>query len=216
MEISNWETLFKEIGILKQQNSNIESKLDFNINRLDENIYKLSEYVEGRLNNAIRKIEENEKTLFTVMGFITVLEKSLMHPETKYIREQLLSDHYSKRNNLIIYGLTEQDQIEDRMKSLQLVKNFLKVQLKIDQDISIVDAHRLRSSKSNEDRIFTRSTTKSKTLIFKLSNIFDKDLIMKNLKNLKPDDPSIKQKNICKSTSTCCYGQTKSHSLWKV
>ena len=77
MESSNWETLFKEIGILKQQNSNIESKLDFNINRLDENIAKLSEYVEGRLNNGFRKIQENEKTMFTVMECITVMEKKI-------------------------------------------------------------------------------------------------------------------------------------------
>ena len=101
---------------------------------------------------------------------------------------------YSKRNNLIIYGLPEQDQTEDRNKSLQLVKKFLKVQLKIDQEIAIVDAHRLRSSKSNDDRTITRSSMKSRPLIFKLSNIFDKDLIMTNLKNLKPMDSATKQK----------------------
>ena len=103
---------------------------------------------------------------------------------------------YSKRNNLIIHGLPETDQNEDRNKSLQQVKNFLKAQLKIEHDISIVDAHRLRSSKTKEDRVHnTRSSAKSRPLIFKLSNIFDKDIIMKNLKNLKPMDSSTRQKN---------------------
>ena len=80
------------------------------------------------------------------------------------------------------------------MESFQQVKNFLKEQLKINQDILIVDAHRLKSNKTNDARIATRSTTKGKPLIIKLSNIFDKDLILKSLKNLKPGDSAIKQK----------------------
>ena len=102
--------------------------------------------------------------------------------------KQILSDLYSKKNNLIIHGLPERGENEERDKSLQLVKSFLTDQLKIHQPIAILDAHRLRARKTNDGR-----PVKSRPLIFKLSNIFDKNLIMSNLKKLKPAVSSNRQ-----------------------
>ena len=196
--IANNSKLLESVEQIGKKLANIEGKLDSNIKRLDENIARLKAFVDVRLeaiddqiNITFKKIQENENLMISKN---LAMEEKFKTLETKYIKERVLADLYSKRNNLIIYGLPETDQIEDRSKSLQLVKNFLKAQLKIEQDISIVDAHRQRSSKNKEDRVYTRSTTKSRPLIFKLSNIFDKDVIMTNLKNLKPMDSSIKQK----------------------
>ena len=119
--------------------------------------------------------------------------KKIIILETINTKERVLADLYNKRLNLIIHGLPENDLNEDRIESLQEVKNFLKNHLKIDRDIFIVDAHRLRSNKTNVSRA-TRSAMRCRPLIFRLSNIFDKDLIMKNLKNLKPNDPATRQR----------------------
>ena len=116
-----------------------------------------------------------------------------MEHEKKCQRQEILSDLYSKRQNLIIHGIPATDLNEDKTQSLQKVKFFLKNQLKIDREILIVDAHRLKSMKMNDTKRNTRSTTKDNPIIIRLSNLFDKDLIIKSLKELKPNDGS-KQK----------------------
>ena len=108
--------------------------------------------------------------------------------EKKCYRQESLSDLYSKRQNLIIHGIPATDLNEDKTQSLQKVKFFLKNQLKIDREILIVDAHRLKSMKMNDTKRNTRSTTKDNPIIIRLSNLFDKDLIIKSLKELKPND----------------------------
>ena len=196
--VANNNKLLESVEEISKKLANIEGKLDSNINRIDENISKLTASVDVRLeavNDQIitlfKTTQENENLMTTK---ILTLEEKFKTLEMKYTKERVLADLYSKRNNLIIYGIPETDQSEDRNKSLQLVKNFLKEQLKIEQDISIVDAHRLRSNTLKENRMNTRSTSKSRPLIFKLSNIFDRDVIMSNLKNLKPTNTSIKQR----------------------
>ena len=173
-----WDQLFKEIRDIKFQITNVEAKLDSSIRRLDQNLERLTEHVNEQLQTAFQKISEVEMKL----------QDQFKTFESKYIKQQILADLYSKKNNLIIHGLPERGENEKRDKSLQLVKSFLTDQLKIHQPIAILDAHRLRARKTNDGR-----PVKSRPLIFKLSNIFDKNLIMSNLKNLKPDVSSTRQ-----------------------
>ena len=164
---NKWDQLFKEISDIKYQNTKIEAKLDSSIHRLEQKLENLTQYVNQQLEFAKQKTSLVEIKLQTETEKFKTFEK-------KYVKDQILSDLHSKRNNLIIYGLPERDQNEWRDKSRQLVKNFLKDQLKIDQDIAVVDAHRLRPRETNDGK-----PIKSRPLLFKLS--YDKDLIMSNL-----------------------------------
>ena len=164
------------INDIKSKISDIEAKLDSNINRLDERITKLATSTSERFEKTdqqIMNINERIKTL-----------------ETNYTKDRILAELYNKRNNLIIHGLPESTINEDldRNESLTLVQKFLKDQLKITKDIAIFDAHRMKSNKSKKT---TRRS--ARPLIFRLTNIFDKDLIYQNLANLKPTDSSIRQ-----------------------
>ena len=105
----------------------------------------------------------------------------------------MLADLYSKRLNLIVHGIPGSTAWETREKSLEIVKSFLKNDLKIEDDINIIDAHRLKTSSSTDNRILRSSIPKHKPLIFKLANHFDKDKIWTNVKNLKTSSPMTKQ-----------------------
>ena len=168
------DQLFKEVREINIKITNVEAKLDSSIRRLDQNLERLTEHVNEQLQTAFQKISE--------------VEMKLQDQFKTFESKQILSDLYSKKNNLIIHGLPERGENEKRDKSLQLVKSFLTDQLKIHQPIAILDAHRLRARKTNDGR-----PVKSRPLIFKLSNIFDKNLIMSNLKKLKPDVSSTRQ-----------------------
>ena len=85
-------------------------------------------------------------------------------------------------------------QNEDKETTLLTVRTFFKEQLKIKQEILIVDAHRLIKVNKNEASRMTRSMSFEPPLIIRLSNLFDKDLILHSLKNLKPTDTSTKQR----------------------
>ena len=174
---NNLKVLMNSVEQISQKLANIEGKVDYNTKRLDEAIANLKVHVEEKLAVMDKKLQN--------------LDDKIKSLETINTKERILADLYSKRYNLIIHGLPETDSNEDRNKSLQVVKNFLKEHLKIDSDITIIDAHRLRSNKTNESKVnYSRSPVKSRPLIFRLLNMFDKDLIMKNLTNLKPQDPS--------------------------
>ena len=79
---SNWDILFKELGTLKQQSTNIEKKLDTSINRLDGNLAKLTDYVEDRLNKHSKKSQKIEDTMFEMN---TVMEKKFMALEKEML-----------------------------------------------------------------------------------------------------------------------------------
>ena len=99
----------------------------------------------------------------------------------------------AKKQNLIIYGIPESNHNESKEETLQIVNEFLKQQLKINQNIILIDAHRLKAKKFDTSKPTTRSTSQDRPIIIRLSNLFDKDLILRSLKNLKPTG-SIKQK----------------------
>ena len=82
-----------------------------------------------------------------------ILEQKAIELESKNFREQVLSDLYSKQFNLIVFGIPEREKWEPRSKSLHLVKSFIKVNLKIDQEVTILDAHRLWNGKSQNQLV---------------------------------------------------------------
>ena len=65
----------------------------------------------------------------------------------------MLADFYSKRLNLIVHGLPESEAWETREKSLSIVHDFLTDKLKIDKDVIIIDAHRMKTRTTEESRI---------------------------------------------------------------
>ena len=118
-ETDNWALLFKEIDTLKQQSTKVskeldslqqqttqidKKKLDSSINRIDDSLAKLSDYIEDRLNTNSIKIQKNETIMYEMNS---VVEKKLMILEKKFYRQEILSELYSKRKNLIIYGIPE-------------------------------------------------------------------------------------------------------------
>ena len=166
-----------KINNIESKISDIEAKLDSNIKRLDENISKLAASTSERFERTdqqILNINERFKTL-----------------EMNYTKDRILADLYNKRNNLIIHGLPEStiNEDKDRNESLVQVQKFLTEHLKIDKQIFIFDAHRMKSNNT----IKKSARWSARPLIFRLSNIFDKDLIFKNLANLKPTNPSTRQ-----------------------
>ena len=169
------EELLKDVAEKLSGIVRIESKLD-----------TLREYVDGELQSANERITELEERNAN-------LEEKIQAIEKKYSKEQVLADLYSKRLNLIVHGIPGSTAWETRENSLEIVKSFLKNDLKIEKDIDIIDAHRLKTSSSNDTRKLRSSIPKHKPLIFKLANQFDKDRIWTNLKNLKPSSPMTKQ-----------------------
>ena len=182
---NKWDQLIKEMSDIKYQiqlsNSNIEAKLDSCIHRLEQKLENLEQHVNQQLKLADHKTGLVELKLKTETEEFKTFEK-------KCVRDQILSDLYNKRNNLIIYGLPERENNERRDKSRQLVNNFLKDKLKIDHDISILDAHRMGTHVTNDGKHI-----KSRPLLFKMASIFEKDLIMSNLNNLKRAVQSTRQ-----------------------
>ena len=150
----------------------------------------LSRHLEDRLDKNSIKIQDNEKVMYNLN---TAMEKNFMYLEKKFHRLETLSELYSKKQNLIINGIPESNQNESKEETLQIVKKFLIQQLKINQNITLIDAHRLKAKKFDTNKPATRSTSQDRPIIIRLSNLFDKDLILRSLKNLKPTD-SNKQK----------------------
>ena len=187
----------QEISKIQLSNLNIEAKLDSCIHRLEQKFVNLEKHVNQQLQLAERKTDLIELKLKTETDELKTFEK-------KCARDQILSDLYSKRNNLIIYGLPERENNERRDKSRQLVKNFLKDKLKIDQDISILDAHRMGPHVTSEGKHI-----KSRPLLFKMASIFEKDLIMSNLINLKPAALTTRQIVYVKQHLPACMAQQK-------
>ena len=155
--------------------TNIEVKLDSNINRLDASITTLAAATSERF-------KQTDQNIIAVNERIKTLEMN-------YTRDRILADLYNKRTNLIIHGLPATNVNEDRNESLAQVQKFLKDNLKIDQRIFIVDAHRMKSN--NTIKKSPRWT--ASPLIFRVATLFDKDLIFKNLANLKPSNSSTRQ-----------------------
>jgi len=135
------------------------------------------ESLEGRHNELVLEVREHDDRLQT-------LERKyddLMRMELQRVCDveamkidALYREMHSKRPNILIYGIEEENAWESREQSEIMVTKFLKDTLNIDQTISISDAHRLPLSKGK---------TGPRPLIFKLQKLLDKKVIGDNLQN---------------------------------
>ena len=109
-------------------------------------------------------------------------------------KENPSREAYSKRFNPLVHGLKEQSDSawEKRETTENILRKFLADGLKIDHsnDISIVDLHRLP-----QYPLFKNNVKLNRSIILKLSNNYDKQLIMSRLKLLKDYDTTRKNAN---------------------
>ena len=100
--VVNNKQLLESVEEIGKNLVNIDGKLYYNINRINENISKLTASVDLRLeavNDKISTLFENKNVMNTK---ILTLEEKLKTLEMKFTKERILADLYSKRNNLII------------------------------------------------------------------------------------------------------------------
>ena len=98
-------------------------------------------------------------------------------------REALQQESYNKRLNLLIHGVEETEgSIWEKKSETQVKLNeFLKDGLKIDPiTLPLADMHRLP-----QRPVIVRGKRINRPIIIKLTNAFDKNRILNNLKNLK-------------------------------
>ena len=137
-------------------------KLEFTQNLIDQKIDDLAEESRKKLSREINNIQ----------GAIYASKIQEDHLKDKL---RVLEDH-NRRNNLKIDGIRESvnetwDECEEK------VKKFLKEVMKIEDDIKIERTHRMGKT--------PRLDKRPRTVIFKLASWKDKELILKNRKNLK-------------------------------
>ena len=99
-------------------------------------------------------------------------------------REQLSREAYSKRFNLLVHGIDEEENNawETRSTTETKLKKFLIEGLNIENvdDLQILDLHRLP-----QHPLYRNNTKVNRPIIFKLASNYDKQLVMNSLKHLK-------------------------------
>ena len=116
----------KTLNAILSKLVNIEEQLEANIKSNNEKIMKLRQHIDKQfetIDNVLKIV--NKKTDMTInkVGELesrnAILEQKVIDLESKNFREQVLSDLYSKRFNLIVFGIPECEKWEPRTKSLQ-------------------------------------------------------------------------------------------------
>ena len=99
-------------------------------------------------------------------------------------KENLKNEAYSKRFNILIHGLKEQDSNvwETREKTEKTVREFFHnaLNIKNSDNKKFADIHRMP-----KQPVLKNGKKIQRPIIVKLTNLFDKQLIYKSLKNLK-------------------------------
>ena len=135
-----------------------------------EKVDKLKVQVETFFNNFSKKLD----------NLYTIVQEN--HQRNR--KENLKNETYSKRFNILIHGLKEQDSNvwESREETEKTVHKFFynALNIKNSENIKFADIHRMpkQSVLKNGKKI-------QRSIIIKLTNLFDKQLIYKSLKNLK-------------------------------
>ena len=170
------DRILKEIENLTTKIDKLDSKFElfetrlFNLEKtFDDQIYKLDKKLETKVD-------------------CTVLENfnlRLLNIEQQQITQQtkdIMQESYDKRLNLLIHGIEESDAWETLEKTKNLIHNFIKDCLLIDDPstISLADYHRLP-----QQPISRNNHKVHQPIIIKLANLTDKKLIFTKLKNLK-------------------------------
>ena len=126
------------------------------------------------------RVTMNEESIAALQSQVNISAQSAQ-------RTRILNDLYSKRMNMIIHGIEDNLAWETRQLSLEHVKRFLNVALKVEDadKIKIIDAHRMPMNPLNRKQPRSSRENKSRPIIFKLDTMFDKEKIDLCLKNLK-------------------------------
>ena len=146
--------------------------------RFDELNNKVKEY-EGRFKALEEYIEDNNKEICDRLSAIEKKqeESDALREKVNKLEDKLLfSELKSKKQNVIIFNMPQNDVHEKPEVSMQLVRHFLDDILQVQVDITVLEAHRLRRR--------NKSRTGPLPLIFKLLRVGDKKVMKDNLKKL--------------------------------
>ena len=124
-------------------------------------------------------IEDNNKEICDRLSAIEKKqeESDALREKVNKLEDKLLfSELKSKKQNVIIFNMPQNDVHEKPEVSMQLVRHFLDDILQVQVDITVLEAHRLRRR--------NKSRTGPLPLIFKLLRVGDKKVMKDNLKKL--------------------------------
>ena len=211
-DVENWTWLKEEIKNIKlqvEQANNVNKKMEEKLQHMElklerkigDSIAMLYKDLDDRINKLTIKVQENEKAMYQMNE---ACERNYFILDKKFQKHMILNDLYSKRQNLILYGIPEKPN-ESKQETFQSVNKFIKEQLKIEKEIKLIDCHRLNQKKNVDDRSKRQATP----IIIRLSNIFDKDCIFRHLKNLKPTDGTKQRISVHNQLPTPMYIQKK-------
>ena len=139
----------------------------------------LEKNVDKKFQDLDEQIINQQKINDFLQDRISCLEK--VCPD--FQKEALVKETYSKRLNLLIHGIEEDQDNAWEAKDIttKLFNHFLQQALKFDPtSISVVDIHRLPQHPVYKNRIKV-----NRPIIIKFQNVMDKEKVTKSLTNLK-------------------------------
>ena len=158
----NFKITMKESKDLKAEVSDLKDSLEFTENVIEKKVEKL----ETELDNLEDKVQD--------------IWDYQIDPD--YIQHKLIElEDRSRRNNIRIDGIEEEEGEVWEIFQAKATKVFKK-KLGIENKIIIEGAHRTKRNYRNEDK------KRPRTIVLRLANFKDKNIILKNVNKLKGSD----------------------------
>ena len=154
---------------------NIEKNIDYRVTYVD-----LNEVI-GRVNDLEQCSSHRDCKLENLTQKLSDFTHSINMKEQKTESNRIMQELYRKRFNLSIHGLKENEmnKFESRKETYALFTRFLQEALGLGPDsIQLADIHRLP-----HHTIFKNGKRTTSPIIIKLSSVFNKNIILKSLKN---------------------------------
>ena len=145
--------------------------LDLKMDRFNERLNA----VEVKFSNRCDEIEKNFTKSKNKMDDMKVTIDDLIRIKNQQERTALQNESYSKRQNILIHGIEEDEKSvwENRDITIQKLKTFMKDRLEMDFDkVPIVDFHRL-----SQQSLFKLGKRITRPIIVKLGYMEDKTAI---------------------------------------
>lgn len=158
-------------SLIKANNKINEEKIESLTKHIDD-FQRSLEYTENELQEKVEDIELSVNNRLKDMEDKFTNEHVVLKNKIRDLEDR------SRRNNLRIDGIKEQDS-ETWLATKESVKSLFKNHLKIETDIIIERAHRIKPTKQQRERELPR------TIVLKLHNYEDKETILKNISTLK-------------------------------
>ena len=185
------DEILKSIQVINPQiNNSKESVQDVNkhLETLDKKLTKRFDELEMKSNQKVdmalfHQLEEKVQELLK--------EQNLTKLQSK--REQISKEAYSKRLNLLVHGLVEDESVawEKREETEAISNKFLTEALQLNPgQVKLTDLHRLPQHPIYNDKVKINYP-----IIFKVASVFDKHTIMTRLKML--EDYNQRQQESC-------------------